>query len=102
VGVEDLAVCVDEKVRKSTGMGPHDICFTTEYPKTSEESGLMGIGDWFKRFKQNTAAFEEYREGVAQEPGRDESQAARAGAEHSRVSSESASASKNRSGSGDE
>ena len=30
----------------------------------------MGIGDWFKRFKRNAAALEEYREGVAQEPVR--------------------------------
>ena len=26
----------------------------------------MGISDWFKRFKSNAAAMEDYREGVAQ------------------------------------
>ena len=63
----------------------------------------MGIGDWFKRFKRNAAALEEYREGVAQEPSRNASQAARAEGEHSPVSSERASASdEDRSGSGEE
>jgi hypothetical protein len=37
----------------------------------------MGISDWFKRFKRNAAAVEEYREGGAQQQG-GESQAARA------------------------
>ena len=62
----------------------------------------MGIGDWFNRFKRNAAGYEEYREGVAQEPGQEESQAARAEADHLRASRESASASENPSGSGDE
>jgi hypothetical protein len=38
----------------------------------------MGIGDWFKRFKRNAGALEEYREGVAQPQEAGESQAARA------------------------
>lgn len=38
----------------------------------------MGIGDLFKRFKRNAAAFEEYREGMAQPQEADESQAERA------------------------
>jgi hypothetical protein len=62
----------------------------------------MGIGDWFNRFKRNAAGYEEYREGVAPEPRQEESQAARAEADHLRASRESASPSENRSGSGDE
>jgi hypothetical protein len=37
----------------------------------------MGISDWFKKFKRNAAALEEYREGVAQPEG-GESEASRA------------------------
>jgi hypothetical protein len=37
----------------------------------------MGISDWFKRFKRNAGALEEYREGVAGPQGA-ESQAERA------------------------
>jgi len=37
----------------------------------------MGIGDWFKRFKRNAGALEEYREGVVQPQEAGESQAAR-------------------------
>ena len=37
----------------------------------------MGISDWFKKFKRNAAALEEYREGVAQPQG-GEPQASRA------------------------
>jgi hypothetical protein len=43
----------------------------------------MGIGDWFKRFKSNAAAMEDYREGVAQPQDAGESQAQRA--EHEAV-----------------
>ena len=38
----------------------------------------MGISDWFKRFKRNAAAMEDYREGVAQPQDSGQSQASRA------------------------
>jgi hypothetical protein len=52
----------------------------------------MGIGNWFKRFKKNTAAFEQYREGTEEEDGADQSQAARAAHEGVRSPGEGASA----------
>ena len=36
----------------------------------------MGIGDWFKRFRPNAEAFEQYREGAGQHTGVAQSQAA--------------------------
>ena len=51
----------------------------------------MGIGDWFKRFKKNTAAFEQYREGADQEDGGAQSQAARAAHEGARPPGDGAS-----------
>jgi hypothetical protein len=56
----------------------------------------MGIGDWFKRFKRNAGALEEYREGVAQPQEDGESQAARAAHEGVHPPQESASADENR------
>jgi len=49
----------------------------------------MGIGDWFKRFKRNAAAMEEYREGVAPPQGTGESQADRAAHEGAHAERES-------------
>ena len=49
----------------------------------------MGISDWFKRFKRNAAAFEEYREGVEEA---DEAQADRAAHEGMRAPLQSATA----------
>jgi hypothetical protein len=60
----------------------------------------MGIGDWFKRFKQNAAGFEETREGMIQpDEGAGPSQAERA-ARDRQAASESTSAS-GESGGGD-
>jgi hypothetical protein len=56
----------------------------------------MGIGDWFKRFKRNAGALEEYREGVAQPQEAGESQAARAAHEGVHPPQGSASADENR------
>ena len=50
----------------------------------------MGIGDWFKRFRSNAEAFEQYREGAGQDEGVAQSQAARAAHEHTPAPSESA------------
>lgn len=58
----------------------------------------MGIGDWFKRFKGNAAALEEYREGVAQPQDTGESQAERAAHEGAPAQQKSASTDENRSG----
>ena len=56
----------------------------------------MGIGDWFKRFKRNASAVEEYREGMVQPQEAGESQAARAAHEGIRAPQGSASADENR------
>ena len=52
----------------------------------------MGIGDWFKRFKKNAAAFEQYREGTEEGDGAAQSQAAQAAHEGARPPEERASA----------
>jgi hypothetical protein len=51
----------------------------------------MGISDWFKRFRSNASALEQYREGADQDEA-DQSQATRAAHERAPVPSEGASA----------
>jgi hypothetical protein len=58
----------------------------------------MGIGDWFKRFRQNAAEYEEYREGMVQPQDAVESQAERAAHEGAPPPPGGASAETNRGG----